>query len=83
MASTTFQPLRDALGEFAAFKPDQVRDGSPTLLVRSKPENRRRGVLRDDVVRLTTHAAPCSELGRRPRQELPVVVLLLPVHQDV
>jgi hypothetical protein len=29
------------------------------------------------------NAAPCSELGRRPRQELPVVALLLPVHQDV
>src|SRR5262249_57647567 len=25
----------------------------------------------------------CSELGRRPRQELPVVALLLPVHEDV
>jgi hypothetical protein len=29
------------------------------------------------------NAAPRSELGRRPRQELPVVALLLPVHQDV
>ena len=37
------------------------------------------GVPREDVVRLT----PCSELGRRPRQKLPVVALLLPVHQDV